>query len=247
MENGVEMTILEKKYQAIEEFTRRLLASEVEDSIAKIILFGSVRKGEARADSDIDLLVLAANSIDRVTEVCLDVSFETNVALGESIEPLVYCLDTLRFPDSYFVYYNIKTGEEIYSMDEERLRRAESLGYLELAEEYRRSAQNCSNCGDWRLAVDGAYNAAELCAKGLLLLKLEDLPTSHGGLFGKFGELYIKPGILPREMGRALNKGLWLRAQARYERHAQIGQDEAKSMLDLATKLIAALSNELGI
>ncbi len=239
------MTVLEKKNRAIKDFTERLLASEVKDSILKIVLFGSVRKGEMRADSDIDLLVLAANSMDKVVEVCLDISFEMNMDLGESIEPLVYCVDALRFPSSYFVYYNLKTGEEIYTVGEERLRREESLGYLELAEEYQRSAHNSLNSGDWRLAVDGAYNAAELCAKGLLILRMKDLPTSHGGIVGKFGELYVRTGILPREMGKELNRGLWLRSQARYERHAKIGEDEAQAMLDLATKLIAALSREL--
>jgi uncharacterized protein (UPF0332 family)/predicted nucleotidyltransferase len=241
-----ETAILERKYRAIDDFSRRLLTSDVRDAIAKIILFGSVRKKEGvRADSDVDLLVLAAHSLDEVAEACLDISFETNVDLGESIEPLVYCLDTLRFPASYFVYYNLKTGEEIYSMDEERLRREESRGYLDLAREYRRSAQNSLSVGDYRLAVDGAYNAAELCAKGLLILKMEDLPTSHGGIVGKLGELYVRTGILPREMGRQLNKGLSLRAQARYDYHARIGEDEAKTMLNLAADLMAALSREL--
>jgi predicted nucleotidyltransferase len=117
-----EATVLERKYRAIDDFSRRLLTSEVRDAVAKIILFGSVQKKEkVRADSDVDLLVLAAHSLSEVTEACLDISFETNMDLGESIEPLVYCLDTLRFPTSYFVYYNLKTGEEIYSMDEEKL------------------------------------------------------------------------------------------------------------------------------
>jgi hypothetical protein len=39
-----ETTVLERKYRAIEDFSRRLLTSEVRDAIAKIILFGSVRK-----------------------------------------------------------------------------------------------------------------------------------------------------------------------------------------------------------
>jgi len=241
-----EMTVLERKYRAIEDFSRRLLTSEVRDAIAKIILFGSVRKKEGvRADSDVDLLVLAAHSLDKVTKVCLDISFETNMDLGESVEPLVYCVDTLRFPGSYFLYHNLKTGEEIYSMDEEKLRREESRGYLELAREYQRSAQNSLDSGDYRLAVDGAYNAAELCAKGLLILKMEDLPTSHGGIVGKLGEFYVRTGILPKEIGRQLNRGLWLRAQARYDYHARIDEDEVKMMLNLAAELIAFLSREL--
>jgi len=236
---------LERKYRAIDDFTRRLLSSEVGGSIAKIVLFGSLRKGRATPDSDIDLLVLTTDSLDEVIEACLESSFETSMETGELVEPMVYPVGALRYPPSYFAYYNLKTGKELYSMDEETLRREESLGYLELAEEYERASRNSLKAGDWRLAVDGAYNAAELCAKGLLILKLEDIPGSHKGVITKFGELFIKTGSLPKEMGRRLNKGLWLRNQARYERHARIGKEEAESMLDLAAEFIAALASEL--
>lgn len=247
MQRSGHMGVLESKYRAIDDFTRRLLSSEVGSFIAKIVLFGSVRKGEAKGDSDVDLLVLATRSIGQVEEACLDAAFETNLELGEGVEPMVYCVDMLRFPQSYFVYYNLKTGKEMYAMDESKLRREESLGYLELAEEYQRGSRNSLESGDYRLAVDGAYNAAELCAKGFLILKLEDLPTSHSGIVGKFGELYVRDGPFPRQMGKRLNRGLWLRNRARYERHAEIGQKEVEEMLDLAAELIAALSTELRV
>jgi len=235
----------DEKRRAAEAFAQRLLTSSVADSIAKIVLFGSVLKGEAQPDSDVDLLVIATDALDRVTEACLDGAFEINVESGQSVEPLIYCLDARRFPGSYFVYRALQTGEEIYSMDEQKLRREESRAYLELAEEYVHGARNSLACGDYRLAIDGAYSAAELCAKGLLLLKLEDLPTSHGGVVGKFGELYIRTGTLPQELGRELNRSLWLRNQARYERHTTIGQKEAQTMLELANKLIIALTEAL--
>lgn len=237
--------ILEKKYQAIEDFTRRLLASEVGDSIAKIVLFGSVRKGEARTDSDIDVLVLATRSLDKVKDVCLDIAFEINMDLEEGVEPMVYCLDMLRYPCSYFVYYNLKTGEEIYKMDDDKLRQEESLGYLELAEEYLKGVQRSLSAGDYRIAVDAGYNAAELCAKGFLILKMEDIPSSHSGIVGKFGELYVRTGTFPKEMGRRLNRGLWLRNQARYERHARIGEEEAREVIEMARELSQALSSLL--
>lgn len=42
-----------------------------------------------------------------------------------------------------------------------------------------------------------------------------------------------------------MNRGLWLRVQARYDYHARIGEDEARTMLNLAMELIAALSKKL--
>ncbi len=238
-------TLKKRKYQAIQDFKKRLLSSPVKDSIAKIILFGSLKKGKARAGSDVDLLIFATASLKKVEEACLDASLETNIDLGESVEPLVYSTDSLRHPNSYFLYYNIKTGKEMYTMEEEKLRREETIAYLELAQEYEESARDCFSRGHYRLAVDGAYNAVELCAKGFLILKLKDLPTSPSGTVGKFGELYIKSGIFSKEMGREFNRGLWLRNQARYERHADIGKKESEAMLDLVGELIKALDKEL--
>ena len=76
-----ETSILEKKHQAIEDFTRRLLASEVGDSIAKIVLFGSVLRGEASEESDIDLLIIALDAPDRVKEATSEASFDTILEL----------------------------------------------------------------------------------------------------------------------------------------------------------------------
>ena len=50
-------SLLDTKYKALEDFTQRILASDVKDQIAKIILFGSVARGDARQDSDVDVLV----------------------------------------------------------------------------------------------------------------------------------------------------------------------------------------------
>ena len=94
--------------------------------------------------------------------------------------------------------------------------------------------------------IDAAYNAAELCVKGLLLLRLDDIPGSHGGLVGKFGELYVQTGELPRELGRRLNKGLDARAAARYDYAAQITEEMARDVLQLARELIGHLRQMAG-
>jgi predicted nucleotidyltransferase len=43
--------------EVVEYFKERLLTSPVRDCITKIPLFGSVAKGESKAESDIDLLI----------------------------------------------------------------------------------------------------------------------------------------------------------------------------------------------
>jgi uncharacterized protein (UPF0332 family) len=239
--------LLDRKHRALDDFVARVKESEIGDNIAKLILYGSVLRGDAHEESDIDVLVIATDDLRQVDETCSDIAFDVMLDQGQRVSPMVYCVDVLRYPISYFSYSAVKKGKEVYSMEEKQLRRAESLGYLELAIEYKQQSLRSLNVGDYRLAVDGAYNAAELCAKGLLLLKLEDIPSSHGGIIQKFGEIWIKTDLLPREMGRGLNKGFELRNQARYERHASIGEGEAKAILALAEQFIDALSAELGV
>ena len=130
-------------------------------------------------------------------------------------------------------------------MDEDRIRKEESRGYRYLAAEYLDGSHNCLESRDFRLAVDAAYNAAELCAKGLLLLKLDKLPSSHGGVVVKFSELFIKQGSVSRGLGRSLNKALALRNKSRYDRHARIGKEDAVEVQELAEKMATLLDREL--
>jgi len=60
-EQGLKMDVLEKKYESIREFKNRLLQSKVKEKIAKILLFGSVLREEAKEDSDIDLIIVTVD------------------------------------------------------------------------------------------------------------------------------------------------------------------------------------------
>jgi uncharacterized protein (UPF0332 family)/predicted nucleotidyltransferase len=227
-------SILERKQRAIEDFTRRLLASEVGDSIAKIVLFGSVLRGEVSEESDIDLLIIALDAPEKVKEATSEASFDTILELGEGVEPIVHCIDDWRFPPSYLVYRVKREGKEIYGMDEQEIRRSESWAYSQLAEEYLEGAQRSLEAGDYRISIDAGYNAAELCAKALLLLKSSELPRTHRSIINKFSEFYVKSGLVPRELGWRFNAGLDLRNQAHYEPHIKLGRDEAKEIIEVA-------------
>jgi uncharacterized protein (UPF0332 family) len=130
-------------------------------------------------------------------------------------------------------------------MNEAKIRREESRGYRDLALEYLEGAMDSLKSGHPRLAVGAAYNAAELCAKGLLLLKMDKLPTSHGGVVIKFGEIYLKEGLVERKVGRAMNKALALRNKSRDDRHALIGSTESKEVFKLTQDMIRMLDKAL--
>jgi uncharacterized protein (UPF0332 family) len=235
-----------RKQKALDDFTARLLQSSMKDHIARIVLFGSVLDGEDQPDSDVDVLVIGTDRLRELSEACAAASFDTAMQWGESVEPLVYCTDDMRFPQSYFLYDTLRRGKEIYRMDEEMLRRKEAEAALALAREYLASAEDAAAHRHYRLAVDGAYNSAELAIKGLLhLVKLEKMPSSHGGTVQMFGKHYVMTGLVAPEQGHKLNVHLELRNKARYDFHARITQDDARDTLALAKEYIAFLETHL--
>jgi len=139
----------------------------------------------------------------------------------------------------------LEGGEEVYQVDEERLRVEEARDYLALAGEYLRQSRALFPLGYYRLLIDGAYNAAELAANGLLSLKGVPIPHRHGSIVQKFAQVYILSGELSRELGRRLNRGLTLRNQARYLLLANIAEAEAQEALSLAEELIQKLEEKL--
>ena len=236
---------MRKKVEALKLFTRKLLSGRAGDKVAKVILFGSLAEGEATEESDIDVLVFSLDGRESLRNACAEVAFEVAMETGEGIEALVYPLREYFSPSTYFLYRASRRGKEVFSMDERELKRREVEGSRSLAESYLTGAERALAAGDLRIAVDAAYNAAELCVKGLLLLKIDQLPGSHGGLVGRFGELYIKDGSLPRDLGRRLNRALELRADARYNYAAQVTEDMAQEAIELAKELLGYLDQAL--
>ena len=95
------------------------------------------------------------------------------------------------------------------------------------------------------MAIDAAYNAAELAAKGLILLKQNDLPGSHGGVVSLFGRLYVKTNAIEKSVGRSLNLALKLGNEARYRPNAVLNREAAQDVLKLARDLIDVVDKEL--
>lgn len=74
------MQLQERYRKAVDEFVRRA-KEQYGDRVEKIILFGSVARGEAREGSDIDLLVIGNVSVDEL----VDLSFPVLLKYGEFI------------------------------------------------------------------------------------------------------------------------------------------------------------------
>lgn len=105
--------ILKKKQKAAEYFTKKLLASKVGKDIDRIILFGSVARGDADDYSDIDIL-LFSNTPEKVRKVLWKACMDTYEKHEEGTEPMLYPLSKYEEPDSYFLYRAIKEGKQLY-------------------------------------------------------------------------------------------------------------------------------------
>lgn len=213
-----------------------LLQSEAAKYILKIILFGSWAKGLFHTNSDIDVLIVKKLGED-ADKYINNAVYDTILNTGLPIEVLICSVEDILWPDSYFIYNILSYGKELYSMDKEALKKEAMRGLLELSREYLISAEYVAKGKYWRLAVDAAYNSLELAAKALLLEYLDDLPSSHGAVVAKFGELFVKTKQLNASIGRGLHKALQLRNQARYKWETKMNKEDYKQIYTLAKNL----------
>jgi uncharacterized protein (UPF0332 family)/predicted nucleotidyltransferase len=230
--------------KVIDELKEYLFQTPLKEKIAKIILFGSYAKGVPKKGSDIDILIFTTNGRDLEREI-LERIYDFMVEKNLPFEVLIDSIDSLYPLRDYFIYNASKNGLEVYSMEKSKIKMEMAKSLHRLAEEYLESAEEILERGRLRIAIDSAYNSAELCAKAFILLKEDDLPGSHGGIVSLFGNIYIKKGEIEKEIGRKLNIALELRNKARYKPNEIFSKEDALFVIDLAKTLLEALSKKL--
>lgn len=239
MNNKINLKFRKKE---ILDFRNALLESPAKKYIMKVVVFGSFAKGQARKESDVDLLIVRSNgkaAEEIINRSVYDIILETDIP----IEIITCPVEEIFWVDSYFIYNILSYGKEVFSVDKESLKQEAIKGLLNLAKEYLSSAQECAKSTKWRLAVDGAYNACELMAKALLLKKIDDLPGSHGGLVSQFGQIYIKTGKIEHSVGENLHRALQIRNWARYKWEKDIDEKDYNFLSDLAKRLKRAVES----
>ncbi|MEW6481927.1 MAG: HEPN domain-containing protein [bacterium] len=220
----------------LDNFKEYLLTSDIKGKIAKIILFGSCAKKTNVSSSDIDILIFTLNG-KGIERPLMDKAYTFMMEHNAPFEILISSIDSLFFQD-YFVYNVLQNGKEVYSMEKEEIKREAMKDTTELSQEYLEGAKEVFKRKRIRLAIDAAYNSAELAAKALILLKQDDLPGSHGGVVTLFGRLYIKTNEVAPEIGYKLNIALRIRNEARYKPNALLTKENAQEVIGLAEDLI---------
>ena len=229
---------------AVMEFKNLLLADPLGNHIMKIVLFGSYARGTEHDRSDLDILIIASKQ-NELSDLIADLAFEIQMKYRVGLEPVMFPLDELFPLRSYFLFNIMRYGKEVYSVSDAILKKEERKNLVNLSDEYLTGAEHAGKNEYWRLAVDAACHTAELALKSLILKMDDDLPGSHGGLVGRFGELYIKTGLHEKALGRNLNRVMEKRNQARYKYSAEIDQNDVKEAIELAKKLKNLAESEL--
>ena len=83
----------------------------------------------------------------------------------------------------------------------------------------------------YREAVSRAYYSMFHAVQALLILK-EIYPKSHKGVIQKFGEEFVKPGLLEKKRGYILSQAETMRLKADYDVGVKISKDECEEILD---------------
>jgi len=112
------------------------------------------------------------------------------------------------------------------------------------AKRYLKSADLLLKDGDYESSVSRTYYAMFYSAQAILLT--ENLSfSSHKGVISTFGEHFVKTGVLPKEMGRELNRAFEKRQIGDYDYFHHINSGQAKTDLRNAEEIIKAIKKYL--
>ena len=231
----------------IEHFAYQL-KQRLGEKILGIYLFGSTAKGTATEESDIDVLVVYSDMKEwNLLEAASEISFRIACEEGKLIETVA--MSKQEFEQSLgrspFLWEVLEFGRPIFTTLSGTEWELDFRDYLDLAEEYLNYAKDALNEDKLRLSIDSGYNACELLVKALIISTRNSLSSSHGGIVGQFGKLFVLSKKVPEYLGRNLNLGLDLRGRARYKPRVQLQAEDAEFIIDLAQELFLVAEKEL--
>lgn len=92
--------------------------------------------------------------------------------------------------------------------------------------------------------VNRAYYAMFYAALALLATIGQET-SKHSGVLALFDKHFMKPGVLPAEMGRFLHQAFEMRQTGDYEEEAGLTREDARLTLDAAVKFVESSREKL--
>jgi len=113
----------------------------------------------------------------------------------------------------------------------------EVKGMLAKARRYLASANLLFQAGDFDSAISRLYYAMFYGTEALLLSQGKSF-SSHRAVIAAFGELFVKSGILPKEMHQWLHRAFEKRQISDYEYMASVSETEVVDLQEKAEQFI---------
>lgn len=203
--------------QIAEEFSKSLDYPEIE----KIILFGSVDRGEVTEDSDIDLLIISSKkqeTKDKLMEKVGDAILKLGVYISAKV---ISKKEYENLENTHFIS-NIKKEDVV--LDEKQILTENAYKKLEAA----KTLSKNEFYGD---AVSRAYYAMFFATNALLSQK-DIYPRTHRGLISQFGLEFMKKGEFKKELFDLLTRAPEDQEEADYGLLSELGKKEAEVIID---------------
>jgi predicted nucleotidyltransferase len=97
--NSLKADSLKRKIDCARAFSRSV-AEVFKDRVYRVVLFGSLAKGLAEADSDIDILVILDNVREVDSSRLAELALNTDLECGEPIEYVVMSVEEYRLKEA---------------------------------------------------------------------------------------------------------------------------------------------------
>jgi len=224
----------------------RSVAEVFKGRVYGVVLFGSLAKGLAEADSDIDVLVI----LDSVREVdssrLAELALNTDLECGEPIEYVVMFVEEYRLKEADNPFISEVERWGVISYEDSGVERSRTLKLVDLAMEYYDFSVRARDSLMYRAAIDLGHNAVELLVKALIMVRGKPLPRTHGGYIKRFSEIYLSSNLVNREVVVRLYRVLALWNKAGYDPDYNPTVDDVEYVLTIFNKLREVVRRILG-
>ena len=261
----IETTYTETLRDVAEDFARRVRTA-LGDRVDSIVLYGSVARGDAGPDSDVDVLIVGSGN-DGVGKAVRKVESDQAQETGYR-----FFVETTTYDRNEFLEYRrlgsplvmniLEDGVVLYDTGIFSKMRAESVQmpnteievmmerrvvrHLELADEALEDAELALNSARLRNAAGRAYYAMFHAASAAVARTDSRPPRTHGGVANQFGLRYVATGLFDATLSGALGETYELRRQSDYQLDVDFTESDVATAVERAREFVSAVREMLG-